>query len=242
MKKIIYLLFVFGINLFHSANCQTERIVDLRVRIISPLKNSYLKSPGTVDVKFSVINKGPNILKPSDTIVYYPKSNDTLFKFKRVFTSKIIQPGDSEVFTALIPYSSPYDQNYYVLAIVGLGAYNRSNDFLKDEPINTQNDNSSSITVRHRSATSGIDLINFSKVLQISPNPANDYVNIQFEKNNDISRITVADLQGKILKDFEFLGKQNFVTLPTEDLETGVYFITCNGIKTSICSKLVILH
>ena len=154
-KVLFGLLFLFSCEL----SGQQARIVDLRVKIISPLKGSSIKSPGVVLVKFSIFNKGPDDLKPSDTIFYYPETNDTLFKSKRVFSSKNIAAGDSEVFSLNIPFNAPYDNNYYILGIGGLTAYNRSPDSLRRESHNWQKDNSNYITVQHRSATSNINIL-----------------------------------------------------------------------------------
>ncbi len=243
--KIISIIFkTIFIYLFISNYVfgQNARIVDLKVRIISPLKNSYIKSPGSVVIQFSVINKGPDDLKTTDTIFYYPQSNDTLFKSKRVYPSKTIQPGDSEIFTCLIPFNSPYDQNYYFLGIMALSAYNRSKDYLTNEPLSTQGDNTATTSVKHRSATSGINYTSNLKEPFFYPNPVNDFLFFNFDKNSFDYSILITDSKGIIVKDYDLSNNLRYPFIKTDDLPNGLYFIKFSNNNYTVCSKLIVLH
>ncbi len=76
-------------------------------------------------------------------------------------------------------------------------------------------------------------------VLSVSPNPANEYVNIKvsnFEKGN----LKIVDVLGNEIKNTSFDGSQNY---NVGEFKNGVYFIiiTGDGVKT-INRKLVVRH
>jgi len=137
----ILLLLSTSLSLF------SQRVADLRVRIISPIQDSYLKSPEIVTIKFSAFNQGPDNINVNDTFRCYPKTNDSLFKYKYFFFPKVLIPGDSVIFMVDIPFKAYYDNNYYILAIWSAVAFNRSVGGLLPENLIMQKDNSPSITV-----------------------------------------------------------------------------------------------
>ena len=241
MNIIIKIFFGLFFIMSYKANGQTARIVDLKVNILSPLSGSWIKSPGTVLINFSIFNKGPDVLKPYDTIFFYPESNDTLFKTKRIFCSKILQVGDSEIFNITIPFNSPNDNNYYNLGISGVTAYNRSPDSLRRESLKWQKDNTKHITVKHRSATSAVNKFSLQNQFIIYPNPANDFFNLKIDEKSGIDQIELFTLNGKRVKKFQLNNFSQFKVL-TDDLPNGVYFVKCSNNQTSYCSKLTIIH
>lgn len=221
---------------------QQARIADLKVSIVSPLVNSSIKSPGTLLVKFSVFNKGPDALKPNDTIRFYPISNDTLFKRRTVYCSKITLAGDSEIFSTTIPFNAPYDNNYYSLGISTLGAINRSPDSLRSESLKMQNDNSSYITVKHRSATSFVENILIKNQVNIYPNPANAFVNFKFDENASGYKIELCNLKGQILRASQSSNFNKNESMSTMDIPAGVYIVKFSNAICSFYGKLNIIH
>ena len=63
-----------------------------------------------------------------------------------------------------------------------------------------------------------------NSTIKVYPNPAKDYVTIEFEKNDHVHLITITDLSGKIVLSEPVLNQTNTI-LPIEALNTGVYFI-----------------
>lgn len=242
--SVLILALIPGQYLSGYVYCQKARIVNLRVNIISPLKNSFIKSPGSVNVQFSVYNQGPDVVKPSDTIIFYPKSNDTLFKYKRAYSTKIIQAGDSEIFNVLIPHNASYDNNFYNLGITALYAYNKSPDSVRSEPLSWQKDNTFFITVRHRSATSNINLIQSLKPVKTYPNPANNFVIIDLTniKLSALSRIFVSDLHGGVVKNYNIPIFSKEINLPIMELANGIYIISVITPNSVYNSKLIVNH
>lgn len=221
------------------AKAQSARIVDLKVSIVSPIKNTYIKSPGTIEVKFSVFNKGTSDLKPTDRLSYYPISADTLFKVKFIYPTKVIHPLDSEISSVFIPFNSPYDQNYYYVGIDGLGAFNNSSDSLRSESLSMQKDNSASVIVKHRSATSSISK-QYSNQLIVYPNPIIDFLNIEFEKVYEDMQVSLIDIKGAEIKRLIFNGQLSNVIIDVNELDNGIYFIKCYSKNIIMYKKIFI--
>ena len=139
IKNIFFLIFL---NLIiQTANCQV-RIIDLRLKVLSPLPNSYIKSPGVIDLKFSIFNKGIDSIYKSDTLVCYFTTNDSHFKYRYIYFSKNIAPYDSEIFISKLPFNSKKDYNYWNVS-ASCQVLNRSK-FIQNETVSQQNDNKSS--------------------------------------------------------------------------------------------------
>lgn len=75
----------------------------------------------------------------------------------------------------------------------------------------------------------------------IYPNPANDVLNIAVETNYaDNFVITVFDLQGNAVKQFNQVFKSNYLyTENIHDLKSGLYFLEIKGAKQVIRQKLL---
>lgn len=72
----------------------------------------------------------------------------------------------------------------------------------------------------------------------VTPNPANDFVNISNSKNNKISEISITDINGRQVKNLKF----NNVTetkCNVSDLNSGVYFITINTDNGKAIKKFI---
>jgi len=239
IKIQLLLILTFPAFLF----AQKARIVDLKVRILSPIKNSYIKSPGTLDLTFSVFNKGPDNIKLNDTIVYYASSPDSFFKFKKINPNKEIIVGDSDVFVFLLPFNSKYDMNFYEVGIASLYAYNFSKDSLRNETINMRKDNKDFVALRHRSATSKISNQFIRKRLELFPNPSNDMVSITLPNlSSKLNQIIVSDNLGRLIKYYNIENFNSEVTYSVLDLKNGLYNVTIIDGNYVHHSKLLILH
>lgn len=85
----------------------------------------------------------------------------------------------------------------------------------------------------------GIDTNQISDFV-IYPNPAHDFVQIKLQNNENIERINITDLLGKVVKSISAI-EENLTTISTSDLTTGIYLIEVtseNNIKMS--KKLII--
>ena len=225
---IIKILLIITFHYPSLVYCQTPRTVDLRVRIIEPMKGNYVKSPQNLNIKFSMYNYGPDKITPEDTLRFFPSNNDSNFKQKIVTFNKITLPGDSDVFTISLPIDSRFDNNYYQICIGSAIAYNRSStNSLLPEPLNTQNNNSNCITLKHRSQTSSISSNISSEFIQVNPNPAQHEIFITFPiENNDSNSLFV--MYGPLGQSFILQTERenrNQIRLNTSELANGLYYL-----------------
>ncbi|MCC6721147.1 MAG: T9SS type A sorting domain-containing protein [Bacteroidia bacterium] len=233
--KNIYFLIFFNLIL-QTAICQV-RIIDLRLKVLSPIPNSYIKSPGVIDLKFSIFNKDIDSIYKSDTLVCYFTTSDSHFKYRYIYFSKNIAPYDSEIFISKLPFNSKKDYNYWNVS-ASCQVHNRSK-FIQNETVSQQNDNGSSFFLKHRSATSNINSIkndNFG----LFPNPADDKVYFNFNEN--INKIVIYDISGKIVKDISdksIIKNGNFLT---KELINGLYYLKIFTNKKIATYKLLINH
>lgn len=89
----------------------------------------------------------------------------------------------------------------------------------------------------------GVDEVMKKQTVEISPNPATDLINIEFELNNpeNIS-LTVYDLQGKIIATPTIGEKaqgKHKVTISTTHLPKGIYLVQMNVGNEVITKKIV---
>lgn len=234
IKNFFFLIFLNLI--FQSAICQV-RFIDLRLKVLSPLPNSYIKSPGVLDLKFSIYNKGIDSIYKSDTLVCYFTTNDSHFKYRYIYFSKNIAPYDSEIFITGLPYNSKYDYNYWNVS-ASCQILNRTK-FIQNESVSQQNDNKSSFFLKHRSATSYLNSINRNN-LTIYPNPADNVVNFIFK--DEIYKIEIYDISGKIIKDISDINIFKNRILDTEGLSNGIYYLKFLNNNKITAYKLLINH
>ena len=73
--------------------------------------------------------------------------------------------------------------------------------------------------------------------IKISPNPAKEYINIEFKKYDYIDVLTIFDMNGK-----EVITETNFYggTIDVADLPSGIYIIVCKIGKEGYSQKLII--
>ena len=76
-------------------------------------------------------------------------------------------------------------------------------------------------------------------VVKLYPNPANDYVLVQWNKNSRSSHVQLIDINGKILLKQE-AGDGNTSRLDLTNFDTGIYFLKYTTDKAESVKRLVI--
>jgi len=82
-----------------------------------------------------------------------------------------------------------------------------------------------------------IDLYDFS----IFPNPVNDKINLVIN-NSNLEKLTIKmmDIEGKIMMEYNSILQGNYIELPVNDLENGIYFIQVSCENFTKTNKFVL--
>ena len=72
----------------------------------------------------------------------------------------------------------------------------------------------------------------------VSPNPANDFINISNSENIKVSNIKITDLNGRVVKQNNFDNVSN-INLNVSDLSSGVYMMNINTNEGSTVKKII---
>lgn len=93
--------------------------------------------------------------------------------------------------------------------------------------------------------TTGIQPLNAVSSLRLMPNPAQDYLNVEFslEQNEDLT-VTVVNALGQQVQHVttqQFVGTQN-LTINTSDLPNGVYFLNISSKEATRTERFVVQH
>ncbi len=89
----------------------------------------------------------------------------------------------------------------------------------------------------------GISETGIASDFTIYPNPANNYVNIDFTgKNTDKISITVFNVVGVLVKNTENIVSSKTIRLDVSGLVAGTYFVKIANQKGSCIKKIVVLH
>lgn len=76
-------------------------------------------------------------------------------------------------------------------------------------------------------------------IISLFPNPANDYININFTEIQDNTDIFIYNLTGQIIYSKRF-NNQKQISLNTSGFDNGIYFIKINTGKKSVLKKIII--
>lgn len=91
-------------------------------------------------------------------------------------------------------------------------------------------------------ATTGInEQINSPFSTKISPNPVNNEMKVTFHSNNAVS-IEIINIVGQVVRTFSAEGNGNEITIDTESLSNGSYFVKITNGKKSETVKFIIAH
>ena len=89
------------------------------------------------------------------------------------------------------------------------------------------------------STTSLVQDINDSEVINVYPQPAIDNLNIDIKlSNNDVNRLDIYDIQGKVLLSTVVNQNSNSINLDVSELNSGIYFVKVQS-KNNLYTKKV---
>jgi hypothetical protein len=84
-----------------------------------------------------------------------------------------------------------------------------------------------------------LELLNTESGITIYPNPAKDFITIEFLGTNEVEQLTIFDLYGRIIQVDSTLNN-NSITLNTTRLNSGTYFIKLSSGDLLFQSKFIV--
>lgn len=76
--------------------------------------------------------------------------------------------------------------------------------------------------------------------ISISPQPANDYLNLEFDSNIRINSVEILNIGGQVVLEKEISNSADNVPLNVADLPSGLYLLKINSDEGSLTQKIVI--
>jgi len=86
--------------------------------------------------------------------------------------------------------------------------------------------------------TQSVSDLAFQNLIKLYPNPAKDFVTVQFDAIK-VNSITVMDVQGRIIETYKNLDKENLLLIEQNNLGAGIYFLNIETDKGLVVKKLV---
>lgn len=199
------------------------------------LPASFLQIPGfdsvriTLNIKLDVLCDGWGTLKT-------PTGTYNSLRLKRSTITDLKFEGGRVIFGNMvwIPIPLPGDVPSNQLDVSYIWLSENSKYFLAEATMVTDTANVQE-TFRYqipRPINSGLFNSKLSLIeTQVYPNPAKDVLNIEANLNAKQNyNITLTDINGKVLSSFDVIGnQQNKITLPTDNLRDGLYFVRIAG-------------
>ena len=71
----------------------------------------------------------------------------------------------------------------------------------------------------------GIDDLSVNHSFLISPNPASEKITLSFSEDESFEFIRIADMAGKVLKEFDGIGRSKMISIDVSELNNGMYLI-----------------
>jgi hypothetical protein len=82
-----------------------------------------------------------------------------------------------------------------------------------------------------------------NQALQISPNPASEFVTVGFPSGAELNRVEVLDLSGRVVSTETVNGKSNRLTFSTATFTNGVYIVRAIDTKgAAVTTKVTVAH
>ena len=78
--------------------------------------------------------------------------------------------------------------------------------------------------------------------MTLSPNPASEAVNLEFEEEAETRSIQIFDLQGRLLKEVSVEGREDFHRVQVYDLPIGTYIIKSTDNLGRISEKMMVIQ
>jgi hypothetical protein len=80
---------------------------------------------------------------------------------------------------------------------------------------------------------------NIDAAVKLYPNPATDYLYIEFSESKNKVTVEVFDIMGKIVKAGTFNDERKYITLPVSELAKGLYTVKISGTDMTVTKKFV---
>ena len=78
--------------------------------------------------------------------------------------------------------------------------------------------------------------------MTLSPNPASEAINLEFEEEAETRSIQIFDLQGRLLKEVAVEGREDFHRVQVYDLPIGTYIIKSTDNLGRISEKMMVIQ
>jgi len=88
------------------------------------------------------------------------------------------------------------------------------------------------------------DNVSAFKNFMLTPNPASDFINLNYEVSSEQSRgeVVMYDLYGKVVFQTNTIGTRSNIEIPVDQLTSGTYIIRLRFGNDSVASKVVVMH
>ena len=107
--------------------------------------------------------------------------------------------------------------------------------------LKVEEDDESSITLTHTNSEFNTALEQRSVLSSVYPNPAHNYLQVQFPFHSSSWNMALIDVSGKIVESVNQIKNGNLV-LHTGHLANGMYLIKCSDHQRTYTHKIVINH
>lgn len=101
-------------------------------------------------------------------------------------------------------------------------------------------DQLSGLTTLHYGVTTSAEINDFHRLFEVYPNPATDWIRVDFDAGQKIVFLTIRNLEGKILMRRELMSELTGISLSTTDFSPGVYLVTVDTGQDRQTEKLII--
>ncbi len=82
-----------------------------------------------------------------------------------------------------------------------------------------------------------------SQHLNITPNPANELMTVNFASGEELTGVEVLDLSGRVVAKESIIGKMNIAVVSTSNLNNGMYILRAmNNKGASVTTKVFVAH
>ncbi len=239
MKKILLILTV----ILATSLSYSQRIVDIGINMTSPTTSSTIRTGKPFSVNITVTNNGPDMIKTTDTFIYFMGIGTTLYTQTATevpITANIMSGGTANYtindLTLTGPSGGPVTLCSYLILYNGM-----TPDSVYD--LNIDGNNVSCVNMNFSGA--GVGQMTASKFTSNAyPNPVSDVLNIEFVASKSVSSaIEIYDMQGRVVQTISNgvleAGIQT-VSIDVSTLSKGVYFYKImNGDEISMNKFIV---
>ena len=236
MMRFFFLL-LFTILTAHLVPAQQPRC-DLKFELSHSLPDHFYLDSGdfTPDIYLRITNLGPDALDTTDYI-YYGYNSATPAIDTGTQGKKYLEPGDSMIIfwgsigAGYNPVSSITRQLCYNLI------FSDSTHHWFEDPDTYNNEMCIYYTIQHKPSPNNIATLQTS-YFKISPNPATDYVRVQFH-NNDFMPVTLSiyDIQGRKLYTTAVSAGQADTAIAISSFPRGIYLLKIRDNKEVIYTE-----